>query len=252
MRCLADWTESWRAGMLKRMTDSSSGGVPSRPRVLITGATRGLGLALARELAATHDVLVGGTDPERVRVVCAEIGGEPFVADLRDPGAVDDALAGIEWLDVLVNNAGVVAVGSLESMTRTDYDSVLGVNVVSVAELTARVLPMLRQSRGLVVMINSGAGLRVGVGDVPLYVASKFALTGLTQSLRVSERGVVRFVSVHPGQVATDMQQQMAQARGIAYSARDYMQAEDVATLIADAIRAPRELTVEVLEIRPS
>ena len=152
---------------------------------------------------------------------------------------------------MLVHSAGVAPVGRLETASHADWHGVLELNVVAVGELTALLLPSLRENFGLVVMINSGAGLR-GIPDMALYCTSKFALTGLTESLRLAERGRVRVLSVHPGQMDTDMQRGMAVDRGVPYQAEDHMRPEDVARLVAEAIVAPPSLTVSRIEVAPS
>ncbi|WP_114560259.1 SDR family oxidoreductase [Desertihabitans aurantiacus] len=224
----------------------------TRPLALVTGGSRGIGLAICRELAATHRLLVGGRDPEQLAQVCADLpDAEPWPVDLADADAVAEAAAGIEELDVLVHNAGVEASGTVAELTREDWRRVLELNVVTVADLTRALLPALRRRRGQVLTINSGAGFTAGAGG-GLYAASKFALRAFTDALREEERGTVRVISVHPGRVDTEMQQRIQAGAGREYRAEDHMRPETVARAVAQALATPADAVVESLSIRPA
>ena len=159
-----------------------------RPIALVTGASRGIGRAIARELGRTHHILVGGRDADAVVEVVAELpSAEPFMADLVADlsGASLPALP--ERLDVLVHSAGVEDGGTVEETDAETWQHVFEVNVFAVAALTRRALPALRAAQGLVVSINSGSGLASGPGG-GVYAGSKFALRALTDALREEER----------------------------------------------------------------
>lgn len=222
-----------------------------RPVALITGGTRGFGRALAVALASTHHLLIGGTDRTRAEEVCDQLpSAEPFVADLSDPSQVAQAVRTVDRLGVLVHSAGIAPVGTADESSREDWRRVFDVNVFAVAELTRLMLPRLRAASGTVVLVNSGAGLR-GQGAMAAYSASKFALTGFGQALRDSEKGRVRVISVHPGRMDTDMQRGMSQAWGRAYVPAEHLRPESVAGVVAAAILAPPDASVDVIEIRP-
>src|SRR5829696_6383322 len=88
--------------------------VTDRPRALVTGASRGIGAAVARELAETHSVLLGGRDTEALARLAAELpAAHPWPVELTDPEALAAATSGLESLDVLVHSAGIVQIGSL-------------------------------------------------------------------------------------------------------------------------------------------
>ncbi|SDD82377.1 SDR family oxidoreductase [Auraticoccus monumenti] len=223
---------------------------PTRPSVLITGGSRGIGLAVAAALADTHHLLVGGRDREQLQTVCDGFpDAEPWPVDLADPGATAEAAAAIDTLDVMVHSAGVEAAGTVEELTREQWRSVLELNVVAVADLTRLLLPALRRASGQVVMINSGSGYFSTAGG-GLYAASKFALRALTDALREEERGRVRVVSIHPGRVDTDMQRRIQGEEG--YQPSDHMRPASVAQAVAMAVRTPPDAVVESLSIRPS
>lgn len=223
-----------------------------RPVALVTGASRGIGLAVARELGSTHHVLVGGRDADAVARAVAELpSAEAFVADLGDTASVAAALAGVAALDVVVHSAGIQRGGTVEELTRADWEDVLRTNVVAVADLTRQLLPLLRSRQGMVVTINSGSGYRAGLG-ASVYSASKFALRAFTDTLREEERGRLRVVSIHPGRVATDMQREMWAAAGSDYDPGDHLDPADVARTVRLAVDMPAHANVDELSVRPA
>ncbi|WP_025157362.1 SDR family oxidoreductase [Leifsonia aquatica] len=223
----------------------------SRPLALVTGASRGIGAAIARDLGRTHHVLVGGRDAAAVDAVVAQLpSGEPFVGDL----AADD-LPGLpelpERLDVLVHSAGLEDGGTVQDTDLATWRRLFEVNVFAVAELTRRALPALRAAQGLVVVINSGSGLTSGAGGGP-YAASKFAARALTDALREEERPHgVRVSSIHPGRVDTDMQRALVAREGHAYDAAYTITPEMVAATVRTVVDLPPAGTVESLSVRP-
>lgn len=223
----------------------------SRPVALITGASRGIGKAIAQELSPTHHVLVGGRDPHLVAEVVAELeSAAPFAVDLTDETAVTAAVSGIEYLDVLVHSAGLVAFGSFADTTTAEWRETLELNVVAPATLTRLLLPALRASHGLVVFLNSGAGLTTHRG-FSVYSASKFALTALADALRLDERGKVRVTSVHPGRVATDMQAQLTSLQGMPYVPDAHLAPAEVALAVRLAVDLPPEASLDAVRINP-
>jgi NADP-dependent 3-hydroxy acid dehydrogenase YdfG len=134
-----------------------------RPVALVTGATRGIGRAIAADLGRTHHVLVGGRDADAVAAVVAELpSAEPFVGDL----GAGDLPAVPSWIDVLVHSAGVEQGTRIADTPRDTWEAVFATNVFAVAELTRVAMPGLRAARGLVVTINSGSA-RVAVCTRP-------------------------------------------------------------------------------------
>jgi NADP-dependent 3-hydroxy acid dehydrogenase YdfG len=223
-----------------------------RPIALVTGASRGIGRAIARELGRTHHILVGGRDADAVAAVVAELpSAEPFVADLVADlsGASLPALP--ERLDVLVHSAGVEDGGTVEETDAETWQHVFEVNVFAAAALTRRALPALRAAQGLVVSINSGSGLVSGPGG-GVYAGSKFALRALTDALREEERPHgVRVTSIHPGRVDTDMQRALVAREGHGYDTTYTITPEMVATTVRVAVDLPPTGTVESLSVRP-
>lgn len=229
----------------------SSVGVPV---ALVTGATRGLGRAIADALAADHHVLVGGRDPDAVAEVVSQLpSAQPFVADLTDARgterAVDECVLPLGRLDVLVHNAGISVRGRVADTPRAVWQRVLETDLVAVADLTRMLLPLLRSSSGTVVAVNSGAGVRGYAGDAA-YCAAKWALRGFTEVLREEERGLVRVTSVHPGRIDTDMQRALQDQDGRPYDASEHMDPTDVARAVRLAVDLPPGTSLDEVRVR--
>jgi NADP-dependent 3-hydroxy acid dehydrogenase YdfG len=224
-----------------------------RPLALVTGASRGIGAAVARALAPTHDVLLGGRDPSALAAVGADLSGaRPWPVELTDPAALAAAVADIERLDVLVHSAGIGPLGTIEESPAEQWRQTFEVNVVAVAELTRLLLPALRAARGRVVLVNSGAGFtaRPGWGS---YAASKFALRAFGDALRAEEAANgVRVTSVHPGRTDTEMQRAVVAHEGREYRAESYLRPESVAGAVLFAVTAPPDADVTELSVRPT
>lgn len=237
-----------------------------KPVALITGASRGIGLAIARELSSTHELILGASREDSLADVLAEFpGARPFIAELTDKDAIARAVADAGFggggaggaggasarLDVLVHSAGV-ADGETVAETPWDvYERVFAVNVFAVAELTRLLLPALRAAGGQVVTINSGSGYFSGVGAA-VYSGSKFALRAFSDALREEERGAVRVTSIHPGRVDTDMQMELQASYGNHdYDGSLYIRPESVAATVRLAVDATPEAMIENLAIRP-
>jgi NADP-dependent 3-hydroxy acid dehydrogenase YdfG len=222
-----------------------------RPVALITGAGRGLGAAIARELAPTHDLLLGARTHESLAPILADLpGAAPWAVELTDYPAVARLTAGIDRLDVLVHNAGVADIAPIAASTVEQWRTTLEANVVAVAELTRLLLPALRAANGHVVLINSGAGLRANPGWAS-YAASKFALRAFGDALR-GEEPELRVTSVHPGRIDTDMQREIVAGEGNEYDASQFLTPRTVALAVRNAIETPRDAHPTEIMLRPN
>ena len=179
--------------------------------VLITGASSGIGRASALYLAE-RGCRVVGTARQPDRLPPSFLGDDriTYIAlDVCDPNSVargvETALARLGRLDVLINNAGISHVGAFEDMTDADGRRILETNFFGAVTVIRACLPHLRQSRGLVINIGSLAGI-MGIPFQSFYSASKYALEGLTESLRLETVHTgVRFAIVEPGNIKTEI-----------------------------------------------
>ena len=224
-----------------------------RPVTLITGATGGIGAALAHVLHH-HTLILHGRDLNRLQVLCSELpSATPLVLDLTRPDTFADLLeeADLGRVSNLLHNAGVVELGKVAEQSHELWTHTLSVNVVAPAELTALLLPRLRAERGNVVFINSGAGLSANAGWGS-YAASKFALRALADSLRAEEAASgVCVTSVYPGRTDTGMQQKVVSQEGGEYHAELFIRPETVAEAVRYVLEAPRDAQIPDLSIRP-
>jgi NADP-dependent 3-hydroxy acid dehydrogenase YdfG len=218
------------------------------PTALITGASGGLGSAIATALAPTHSLLLGGRPSKRLDDVAQRLGGTAVALDLSDPASVATTSAVVDDLDVLIHNAGVAYPDWLAESRIEDWQTTFTVNVIGAVALTQALLPALRRAKGQVILVNSGAGLNVLTG-MASYSASKFALRAFADSLR-SEEPALRVTSVHPGRIATAMQRRLVEFEGGKYHARHYLRPETVAQTIANIVATPPDGHVHQIVIR--
>ncbi len=200
------------------------------PTVLITGASRGIGRTTALWLAARGwDVLATVRRAEDGERLEAEAAGRlhPLELEVTDSGQVAELAARVPGrLDAVVNNAGIVVAGPIESLSPDDLRRQFDVNVVGPVSVTNAVLPKLRESRGRIVFVSSLSG-RISTPMTGAYNASKFALEALADAWRLELRAWGIAVSlVEPAMTDTDMwrtapaQQQAAEA-GMTAAHRD-------------------------------
>lgn len=227
-----------------------------RPLALITGASRGIGAAIALALGNTHSLLLGGRDTDALAAVAENLpDARPWPVELTDATALEAAVSDIGRLDVLVHSAGVARVGPLTESPADLWRSTYEINVVAVAELTRLLLPALRAAKGHVVLINSGAGQNANPNWGP-YAASKFALRAYADVLRAEEEAAgLRVTSVYPGRVATDMQRVVRADEGGDFEPERYLTPESVAELVRTAIAAtpdahPTDLVIRTRPVR--
>jgi NAD(P)-dependent dehydrogenase (short-subunit alcohol dehydrogenase family) len=185
-----------------------------RRTVLITGGSRGLGLALAREMAAEGaSVAICGRDPESLERARESLGrlGAKVVAvtcDVTDRASVKSLVQEVHRelgaVDILINNAGVIEVGPAETMSVADYEEAMATNFWGMLYPTLAVLPEMRARKvGRIVNITSIGG-KLGIPHLLPYSASKFAAVGFSQGLRAElAADGIKVVTVCPGLMRT-------------------------------------------------
>lgn len=226
----------------------------THPRVaFVTGATRGLGRAIAEELSRDHHIIVGGTSDNAADVAAQLPSAEPFIADLSDIASLESKVEalGIESVDVIVHAAGVVAHKATTETPAEEWQHAFSVNLFAVAELTRLLLPALQKTRGTLVALNSGAGNHSGAGYGP-YATTKHALKAYTDALRDEQREAIRVTSIHPGKADSDMQRQIQADRGNDYDASEFIAPESIAQAVRLAVDLGEDSVIEELVIRPA
>lgn len=225
-------------------------------RVLVTGASSGIGEATVRALRTRGvPVVAAARRIDRLTELSAETGCEAIDLDVTDRDAVS-SLAG-ESFTAVVNNAGLGrAMGSFLDATDDDIDRTLGTNVTGLIALTRAVLPsMVEARRGHVVNVGSMAGHH----RLPaaLYGASKAAVAVFSADLRLEFQGTgVRVTEIAPGRVATEFYDAALDDPAARAAAKDSgiadVTAADVADSVLFALDAPRRVNINLIEIQPT
>jgi short-subunit dehydrogenase len=224
---------------------------------VVTGASSGIGRAIALELASLCSVLVlMGRDSRRlasVRRAIERLGARTVVhqcdfQDRRDVERVGRRLRiELRRLDVLVHAAGCIRLGKFEQARWDDFEKMMSVNLIAPWLLTSRLLRRLRESKGQIVFINSSLVFHPSP-ETAMYAASKHALRGLADGLRCEvNRAGVRVLSIYPGRIATPLQASVHAREKRVYRPSKLAQPEDIARIATVALGLSR--TAEVTEI---
>jgi NAD(P)-dependent dehydrogenase (short-subunit alcohol dehydrogenase family) len=174
---------------------------------LVTGGAKGIGLAIARRLAADGAALaLIGRDAVALKQAAGELGARCAVADVTDHAALRDAVVSFGQVAVLVNNAGAAISKPFGKHAVSDFQAMLEVNLLSAVVACQAVLPGMRaRGYGRIVNIASTAGLK-GYAYVTAYAAAKHALVGFTRALALETvKDGITVNAVCPGFTDTDM-----------------------------------------------
>ncbi len=223
---MSRWTNGWRTPLLfgsaaAIATMAAAAILGSRRKmdlrgrvVLITGGSRGLGLALAREFAArgSHLVLCARNSAELERAAFDLSGCEGTVVtvacDVTDRDQVkrliDEALGRFGRIDVLVNNAGTISVGPIHTMTIQDFEDAMNVMFWGLVYTTLAALPHFRERAGGSIVNITSVGGKVSVPHLVPYSCAKFAAVAFSEGIRAELNGTgVKVVTIAPGLMRT-------------------------------------------------
>lgn len=224
-------------------------GMTPRPTALITGASRGIGRAIALELAHTHNLmLTARTDAalQPVAAVARSRGAEvrAISCDLTKPDAVGAALAGV-GCDLLINNAGVATIKPFLSLAPDEWHAMVDVNVNALYHVTRAVLPgMVERQHGHVITIGSIAGRNTFAGG-SCYSGTKHFVMGFSESLLLEVRDSgVKVSVVMPGSVETELFPAGTDTSWMCLP-------EDVAGAVRHLVDTPAHLLQYIVEVRP-
>jgi len=229
-----------------------------KPTVLITGASQGIGAAIAkvfaREIRGVRLALIArnAKNLSAVARACAKLGAaaEIFACDVTDEAAVAAMARAVAkrfgGVDVLINNAGAFVQAPFAETKVADFDRMIAVNLRSAFLVTRAFLPaMLKRKRGDIFFTSSIAGLGA-YPNATGYCAAKFGVTGLAKVLRAETKGAgIRVCCVHPGATWSPSWS------GSGVQPERIMPAEDVARAMLDVYRLTRRTVVEKIVLRP-
>ncbi|WP_166870353.1 MULTISPECIES: SDR family oxidoreductase [unclassified Salinibacterium] len=235
-------------------------------RVVVTGASSGIGAATVRRLrSAGWDVVGVARRADRLEALAAETGAEVFVADLTqqaDVVALRDFLAD-RPLDALVNNAGgAFGLASVEDSDPDDWTRMFDVNVVAVQRVTSALLPLLRRGAAAhgnadivtVTSIAAHVSYEGGAG----YNAAKAGAHALMEVLRLELAGEpIRVIEIAPGMVQTEefslvrFAGDQAKADAVYENVPNPLTADDIAETIAHAIELPGHVNLDLITVKP-
>jgi 3-hydroxy acid dehydrogenase/malonic semialdehyde reductase len=220
---------------------------------IVTGASSGMGAAIARALSENGARVAGGA--RRVGQIEAEVALELDVTDAEScERFVDQALAELDGLDILVNNAGLgLGRDPFDESSEEDEETVLETNVHGVLRMTRLCLPHIRDN-GHIVNIGSVAG-RQPYENAAVYVTSKFAVRGFTYALREDLLGrPIHLTTVDPGLVETNFSRvrfrgDEEKARAV-YVGLDPVRPEDVAECVVFALTRPAHVNIDEIVVK--
>ncbi|MNV24900.1 putative oxidoreductase [compost metagenome] len=233
--------------------------------VLITGASTGIGAEVARTLAARGaKVAIAARRQDKLDAVRAEIaaqGGDirVYVMDVTDKhqvkAVVETVVQDFGRLDVIINNAGIMPIRPMSEVNTDEWDAMIDVNIKGTLYGIAAALPLfLAQQSGHIINLSSVAGIKVFAPGGTVYSGTKFAVSAISEGLRMEVGNAVRVTSIEPGAVESDLK------LGTTGTARDtvhgfYEQAipaSSVARAIAFAIEQPNDVDINAIVIRPT
>ncbi len=221
----------------------------TRPTALVTGASRGIGRAIALELARTHDLILTARSADGLASLATDAAARgaavrTIPCDLADPAAVQAALAAVQC-DVLINNAGVASIKPLLSLSPSEWKAMVDVNVNALYHVTRALLPgMVERQRGHVITIGSIAGRNTFVGG-SCYSGTKHFVMGFSESLLLEVRDAgVKVSVVMPGSVDTELFPAGTDTSWMCVP-------EDVASAVRHLVDTPPHLLQYIIEVRP-
>ena len=232
------------------------------PTALITGASRGIGAAIARRLAASGArVALLARSEGALRTLASDIGGDaiPLVCDVRDRAAIDRMMASLlDTLggppDIIVNNAGAFFVAPADETSVDVFDDMLAVNLIAPFAVVRALLPAMRAATaGHIVTIGSIADRATFTGNAA-YAASKYGLRALHEVLRAELRGSgIRVSLVSPGPVDTELWDAIDPDGQPGFTKRaDMLSPQAVADAVLYVVTAPIDLNVDEMRISRS
>ena len=180
----------------------------NKKNVLVTGATKGIGLAIAKQLSKYYDVYICGRSLENLKKVCEENRFKDYFSiDLSKENSAEKLFNQLNvGIDVLVNNAGVYYYNSLEEMTHDQIMNTINLNSIAPLELSKLVIPYMKEQKwGRIINIGSISGV-MGEANASVYSMTKASLIGMTKALALElAQDDITVNVINPGWVDTDL-----------------------------------------------
>lgn len=231
--------------------------------VIVTGASSGIGEAIARELAESGcKVMLAARREERLKSLSEELGdGVAYqVTDVTDAQQVQQmaqtAIDHFGKVDVLVNNAGIMPVSPLIELKLDDWNKAIDINIRGVLHGIAAVLPHMRErSSGHVINIGSVASFKA-MANFAVYCGTKFAVKAISESLRQEMLGKVRVTTIYPGAVESELIQSSNDEQTSSQIESsfdiDFLPPTAISNAVRYAISQPDEVGVNEIVVRPT
>jgi short-subunit dehydrogenase len=217
-------------------------------RILITGASRGIGRAIAQKLAGPNTtLLLHGRDTVALAATCKSVGKRSgkivkLIFDLATPEGVSKMVSkiGKDPIDVLINNAGIAVVKPFREITLTEWQQILGVNVTAPFLLTQKLAGQMPPGSSIVNLLSIAA--KNAFPDWSAYCMSKFALEGFSQAVRAELRDHrIRVINIYPAATDTDIWDSV---KGD-WPRQKMISAKQIASAVAFALERPESVAIE-------
>jgi NADP-dependent 3-hydroxy acid dehydrogenase YdfG len=220
-------------------------------RALVTGASSGIGLAIAQALEAEGAQIHAVARSWPTSVEGWQLHKADFTVEADVKRLASEVSASAAPLDLLIHCAGALEIGTVADFPISQLDAMYQVNVRAPFLLTQLLLPLLTQNKGQIVFINSSASIAPNTA-LAGYSSAKAAMKSIADCLRMEVNASgVRVMSVYPGKTASVMQKRAHALAGKPYDAASLMQPEDVAQMVLSALALPKTAEMTDIHIRP-
>ncbi|QXH43973.1 SDR family oxidoreductase [Pseudomonas xanthosomatis] len=234
--------------------------------VVITGASSGLGESTARHLARLGAaVVLGARREERLNAIVEEIKAEggKATAQVVDVTRREDLAALVQHavstfgrVDVMINNAGLMAISPIAELRVDEWDRMIDINIKGVMYGIAAALPLFeQQGAGHFINISSVAGIKVFSPGGSVYSGTKYAVRAISEGLRHEVGSSIRTTTIEPGAVDSELKHgstHVTSAQAVAEFYKQAIPAESVARAIAFAIEQPADVDINEIVLRPT
>ena len=219
-------------------------------KIVITGGNSGLGLEITKLfLEDNYNVVIIGKNEDSLKSVKNELNSDnlkTIQCDLRNNEEIEKNLESIKDIDILINNAGIIKYSSLEEHNSQSIIDIINTNLLGTILVTKKLLPQLKKSNsGIIMNVSSTSGLMTGGhANESIYMASKFGVTGFTESLKreMQEQKLnVKVLGFYPG----GMQTQLFAKSGLEKDTSKFMDPKEIAKVMKFIIERPEGINMD-------